>query len=429
MLPLTPPSDTLDSFDLSAEVISREDGLIVGSQYQAQEEYTVATPVSIDEMVVESTDDRDTGERFGTEDLSDDDSDMSDGGADISTNSPPTMVQAAKDSLYGFVGTSHEGHLHAQNNGLGQSHYPTFLNDELQSEVQLPDQNQDVEDSPQNLEDEFSSIWSTLNAQLGNEQTESSHMQDVVSDLPGVISELSQQLQHIQDGQEHEEFGNASDQSWAADHSIPPFPSLSHSIMEVGSFLDEQFSNAYLDNPSIDSALLSQGTELPQLGPDVPVVGHQSSFTSLAQALVLPLHFPSLEPDWDEDALDSEADQLQVEDQYNYTFGEFLTAWSAGLTIRDGSKRRSRVPRLSAIVEQSDRRNLEPMEPCFLQGDRCDIQRFNWEEMGVTRVAVREGRRQIYRNYTNLRATHHPQVSMNPLEVILTLTITLSQTV
>lgn len=425
MLPLTPPSDPLDSFGLSAEVISREDGvaLFAGNQYSGQQEYTVATPVSNNDMAFDSADEREPGERSGSQDLSDDDEDMSDGGADISTHSPSMMAQDAED-ICGFVGMSQEETLYTQNNGLEQSHYSPFQVHEPPSDLQLSDQGQDLEESPQNSEDELSSIWSTLNAQMGNESTESPNTEDAISDLPGVMSELSQQLQHIHDDQEHGELVNASEQSLAADNSISPFPLLSHSILEVGSFLNGQFSNAYLEYQSMDSALLSLGTQLSHLGPGAPVVSpaHQSSFISLAQALALPSHFPSSEPIWDEDAAGSEADQLEVEDQFNFSLGEFLTSWSSNSGRDDDSRRRVRGPRMSAIVGQSDVKNLEPMEPRFLQGDRCDIQRINWEEIGVSRKAARELRRRTYRNYTNLRTTHHSHVSRIPLERVLALT-------
>jgi hypothetical protein len=97
----------------------------------------------------------------------------------------------------------------------------------------------------------------------------------------------------------------------------------------------------------------------------------------------------------------SEADDVEVEDQYNQPLGVFLYDWGASLTHPEEAKKRSRGPVLSAVRKQRGERPA-PVQRSDLQGERCDIQRINWEELGVSRLEARLKRRRSYKNYATL---------------------------
>jgi hypothetical protein len=98
-----------------------------------------------------------------------------------------------------------------------------------------------------------------------------------------------------------------------------------------------------------------------------------------------------------------EADQPEVEEQRNLNLEDFLTQWARATTWDEDPRKRSSGPLYPAILDQRDVQYLQPIERRDLQGERCDIQRLNWEKLGVSRREARQARQQTYSNYTNMR--------------------------
>lgn len=434
MLPLTPPNDYPDSFDASVEVINRDVGvtLIESSQYSAHQDDSIATPISNSNMgmeSLESMDVRDIGERSDSQELSDEDQQMSDGGVDISGMSTIVILPLE------------EGQVNSSNMEMPESAEPGHPDFEapFQSTFFQPTSDDDIPYHPLEQpheqaylpyygEDESDNPAAAAYASSNLGAPEISHTPHATSSLPTVMSELSQQLQHIQDGQEHADFGAGPDpQSWAIDNSIPPFPLPFQSFMDLENYGDLsslEFSHQNTHMSSVSAALddashslqlidLITPGELPNL--ITPAAQTSASMSPSHEALaaneLFYFHYPP-DPNWDEEVPASEADQIEVEDQFNLSLGDFLTTWSRTMDGEEDPRRRLRArwPSLPAVSKQRDLTDLEPMEPRYLQGDHCDIQRIDWDELGVTRLEAREMRRQTYKNYTNLR-THRCQVS------------------
>jgi hypothetical protein len=244
-------------------------------------------------------------ERFDACDISDEDQDMSDGGAELTMtlshaenlNAEMDMVDAEIMGPHNLAdifldpnsqassSENHEPPYHHQNSAHGASH---FLHE-------LPEHTDDV------MYDGFT---------YGAEDA---------SDLPAAMSEVSQQLQHIQDGQEH---------------------------------------------------------------------GHLSMVQEEGHASV----------------------QNNMEDQFNLSLGDFLYTWGMSASHDDVSKKKSEGPELAAVSEQRFE-DLPPVRRGDLLGERCDIQRINWKNLGVSRDEAMEMRMRTYKNYTNLRITHQWHVT------------------
>jgi hypothetical protein len=420
MLPLTPPNDYSDAFDPPAEAINRDDGvtLIGSSQYSAHQDYSIATPTSNNNMGLDSMDDRDMGERSGSQDLSDDDQDMSDGGANISNGFSSAMIPLHDGDVNASMGMldtelvsgaefevpSPHGHSHA----IMDDDMPYYYSEQLNG--------QDF--SPYLPEDDLDNLPATAYGTIILEGSDATYPLASNSGLPAVISELSQQLQHIQDGQEHADFGNISDpQNWATDNSIPPFPLELQPFMEVENLMAAPSAEVSHESPHlamVQEHISQTSGSTDSLTPVAqPSVFISPSTASFATNELLFSYFPYAESSWDDEIPASEADQIEVEDQFNLSLGDFLATWSRNISREEEPRRRTRGPALPAIEKQRDLTDLEPMEPRYLQGDKCDIQRLDWEEIGVTRLEAREMRRQTYKNYTNLRTNHRSHVSIS----------------
>jgi hypothetical protein len=362
----------------------------------------------------------DLGERVDSQDLSDEDQDMSDGGANISLGAPMPLpyaeeLNAEMDMLDAEIMGSdihdllfHDSHYQSTMDDDTPFYYsgPFYADEQL---TQLAEEQNDMMDD-------------------GSIQGVAPNFSGSVSALPAVMSELSQQLQHIQDGQEHGDFTSIPDaQNGTLDNSISPLPFSSQTTIVVGdppSGPPEDFSSEYqqIDQYTVSlgggSNPLGLGSSTPAHAEELPAVTQTHQF--LHNEFTLPLlSFPSSDTNWEEEIVASEADEIEVEDQYNLSLGEFLSAWGRTMLREEEPKRRSRGPALSAVSRQRNLQNLAPMEPCDLQGDRCDIQRIDWRELGITRSEAREMRRQTYKNYTNLRVSHRPLVSTSKWAFLL----------
>ncbi|KAL2072608.1 hypothetical protein VTL71DRAFT_11951 [Oculimacula yallundae] len=242
-------------------------------------------------------------------------------------------------------------------------------------------------------------LWSNMET-LQNMQYDSVHP----SAIPA-MSEVSQVLQHLQDGQNgqvHLEF------------DMDDEPGVMHG------------GNLQQSTPSI---LLPFFQNILQNG-GVGIEGPLPNFVVMSQ--VAPATLPAMQPAWlgstggpqntaphtqhptqfhvptvpIEDELD--ADQGEVQDTTNHTLASFLHRWG---TSAAATKHRARGPSLESLREQT----LEippPMLRSDLHGERCDIQRINWHGLGVKRMEARQHRRLTYKNYTNLRFSPkwHPRL-------------------
>jgi hypothetical protein len=236
------------------------------------------------------------------------------------------------------------------------------------------------------------------------------------ADLPGAISDLSQQLQHLQDGQGNVVLANIPNTQHGAfaNHSIPPssFPHISSANVEVP--LDPP-QEAFISLAEISSLTFATGSTMG--GHNTAHPGGQNQPNA---DVLMSNHFASSVV-WDDD-LGSEADQVEVDDQQNLSLVDFLYTWgrtSARVDDEPG-RRTARGPALSAILRQRDLEKTQPLQRSGLQGERCDIQRINWTELGVSRFEARQMRRQTYKNYTNLRLPVQWHVSTDLCFPVLT---------
>lgn len=228
--------------------------------------------------------------------------------------------------------------------------------------------------------------------------------------LPVAMSAVAQQLQHIQDGQGHAigNFTFAPDAQHGAvqDNSTSPLP-YHPQFSTIPLNLAGDFQNNFVSLADVSShqvpVLLSSanaphlwGTEVWTHSPamDIILVSSQDQLDAS--------HFPFSDDTGVDDDLVTNADQDTVDDQFNLSLAEFLYNW-AHSPLGEDVKKRPRGPSLPAVESQREMKNTGPMTRINLQGERCDIQRINWDELGVSRLEARQMRRQTYKNYTNLR--------------------------
>ncbi|TAQ83042.1 hypothetical protein B7494_g8634 [Chlorociboria aeruginascens] len=206
--------------------------------------------------------------------------------------------------------------------------------------------------------------------------------------LPAAMSEVSQQLQHLQDGQEHPP-ADASDDGFAH-HSTSPSPLHDVSANSPVSAVSVSIEAG----PQVNSSQLTSGLAATE---EWHIMAFQVSPVELYSASSAPFIL------WEDD-MNSDADDFEVEEQGNLHLGEFLYNWGISSARDEESRRRPvRGPRLPAIHQQRYASNLDPVHVRDLRGDICDFQRINWSDMGVSRADAIKMRRQTYRNYTTLR--------------------------
>jgi hypothetical protein len=294
--PLTPPND----YSTEAVEIDTDNGTTTDipgpSDYSTQQ---FATPMSAASKSPEFADGCESTEhRSDTHDMSDEDQDMSDGGAALTmTLSHAEELNAELDLL--------DAELMGHDNLVGlylEAHYPAENSFQYSDSFPSPDQYSD--ESPDQPE-EAADVYMQGTADTTN--------------LPTSLSAVSVQLQHIQDGQEHAESAETAD----------------------------ELHGAFTNN---------------------------------------------------------------MDDQSNLSLGDFLYNWGMSSSLAEVSKKRPRGPALPALYKQRSEK-LPPVHRNDLQGDRCDIQRINWAELGVSRLEARQMRRSTYKNYTNLRFTPQWHVS------------------
>lgn len=254
------------------------------------------------------------------------------------------------------------------------------------------------------------------------------------------ISELSDQLQNIQNGQQ---MGSGPEVVSAGPHGVipangttfitphPPHPSSSPVTMplELLSHVSAVMSSgegvmhpqmppqllSYLSEVSIPPSYL-ENVAIAAPGPpagfafDTPTYDGETIYdggsimsdtNSNASSGVDSNFYVGPHPGQGEAGNMTLADNLQVEDQRNLTLGDFLFTWGASVT-RGNPKKRRRGPNLVSVERMRSEKPSEILER-DLRGDRCDFQGIDWTKLEVSRRDAREKRNHSYRNYTNLR--------------------------
>jgi hypothetical protein len=395
--PLTPLNDysaeaiETDADDGTPSVISGPDN------HTAQQFATPTSTAGIGSDSVEGCDSME--DRSDIHNMSDEDQDMSDGGAALTmTLSHAEELNAELDLL--------DAEVMGHDNLVGlflETHYPSI--------AESPFQYSDSFTSPDPYSDE------SLDP---SEVVADAYVQGTTdaANLPTSLSAVSLQLQHIQDGQEHEESAEAADELHGGaafiTNSTPsillPFPSAhAASSLNLGNALQADFVS--LGEINLSQALAGPPNEL--------LLGSTDGWTPLPaldvamppQVLQSTISHPFLSnfPTtlWENN---SDTDPNEVDDQSNLGLGEFLYHWGVSFSLSEESRKRARGPALPALYRQRSEKLL-PVQISDLQGDRCDIQRINWKELGVSRLEARQMRRSTYKNYTNLRFSHQWHVS------------------
>lgn len=94
----------------------------------------------------------------------------------------------------------------------------------------------------------------------------------------------------------------------------------------------------------------------------------------------------------------------------NYNLTDFIRVWSWQTGTWQGLPReRGRYPWPERIVQQLSQ-NVSHVDYADLEGDRCDVQGLDWEDLGVTRSEARERRLNTYKNYVNIPNSDRWQV-------------------
>ncbi|QSZ30092.1 hypothetical protein DSL72_004612 [Monilinia vaccinii-corymbosi] len=343
--PLTPYEDSADNVENDSSNGRTSTGQS-NTSYTTQP-FALATPTTPSMILNNPNEAYTSGSRSISEDLMEEsDQDMSDGGVPLAPGieESNSEMDSVDDEIMGpdsMVGLHHDSHLQAVVNT-----FDTYGFSDGPNAPSEPGGNSYMSES-------HTPILEAINT----------------ADLPAVMSEVSQQLQHIQDGQEHGNFESASDEH----HDL--------------------FINHNQSTPPLDS-LMSFDNFLYQ---------PSNFFEVVAQ------YFPSLEVDSEGDQ-ESEADQSGVDFQFNMNFADFLGDWVASLARRSPNQPRMRGPSQPAVTSHCLAHNLKPLLRCELQGEECDIQRINWKDLGVTRLQARQRRQVIYKNYTNLIYPNRPRL-------------------
>lgn len=98
----------------------------------------------------------------------------------------------------------------------------------------------------------------------------------------------------------------------------------------------------------------------------------------------------------------------------NYGLVDFLKHWAGQSPGLQGlSRERGRFPWMGKINDQN-KTHLTHVQYADLEGDQCDFQGMDWEDLGVTRKEARERRLLTYTNYVNKAGSDRWSVSSSP---------------
>ncbi|TGO15471.1 hypothetical protein BTUL_0040g00790 [Botrytis tulipae] len=434
--PLTPPyGDSADNIEND----STNGRMLTGgsdSSYTNQP-FALATPTSTSSMMFnESSEEYTPGGRSFSEDMMEDsDQDMSDGGAPLTTipshAEEPTTDMDPGDS----ENTYNNDPVGLHDDSQSQLSANPFYTQSFLEEFDMPS--------------ELGGSLYPYGAYIPLPLPEAIN----TTDLPAVMSEVSQQLQHIQDGQEHGDSESAPDEHHDMfinhNQSTPPASYVQTILMPDSLFEEDESLITWYDLSAGGAllalaAILEEDEESVDQGIDYVAphevyhdadhvapyktdqdVDHVTPYETDQDAdhvtpyetdqdvdHVIP-HENDLDINHDAHNLDETvANQAQVDRQSNMNFGGFLRDWATSFARRGTNNSK---PSQAAITAHILAENFEPMRRCDLQGEECDIQRIDWTDLGVTRLEARQRRRAIYKNYTNLVYPNRPQ--LNPRQL------------
>jgi len=363
--------------------------------YSDAAESNTFAPTPLSNMGLESREERaESAEYVDSYESTDEDQDMSDGGAALSmTVSHAEALNAELDLLDAEVmGPDNLTGLHLE------THFPATGD----------------EDNMFLYADSFPGSGPYSHYSPAGQEDIMENDPIITPDLPTTMSEVSQHLQHIQDGQEHVELEMAADDQHGAFTNNSTHPFLLSYVPQFQTVQGVAGIQQTADYVSLSALSSVQNTPGVSLQPAPAWMTQNPAQPATTNGLVPPQnpqnpsHFSLVDIIWEEE---SDADQNEVEDQSNLSLGDFLYNWGMSASRNDESRRRHRGPVLPAIHRQRFAENLEPMRCCDLQGELCDIQRINWAELGVSRLEARQMRRQTYINYTNVRLAYQWHVS------------------
>ena len=371
-----------------------------------QQSPSIAKPISDFNMGVEGQDENAEVQGGAEKDdvLSDEDHDMSDGGG-----APLAITPSHGEAFNTELDTLGAEVMGADNlYGLHMNHYEGTM----------------IEDLPISY---YSSHPSPYNFVQDSDVYDEDMMDEgglgpgpaALPNLPIAMSAVSQQLQHIQDGQGHAnltaipdaQHGGVQDNSTS---SLPFHPPFSTTTLSFG-------NNPASSYVSLDDISSSPQQSVTLGSPNAPHLWGTGGWTpSPAMGVVVvsgqghsnASHFPSSDIIGLEDDDPTETDNDPVDDQINLSLAEFLYNWAQSSLREEDTKKRPRGPTIAAVESQRELKSTEPLMRSDLRGERCDIQRINWAEMGVSRLEARQIRRQTYKNYTNLRLSLQGHVSI-----------------
>jgi len=384
----------------------------IAAMIQTGQGYTVAPPSS-DSIGLDSSDERsDPDDRLDHHHLIDDEdqdmSDMSDGGAALTEDSP-------HDGDPSDTTLSHAEQLNAEMDMLdaevmGQDNLDDlFLDAHFHHSMMAGELPLYYPDPVHGPNPQFAQPSADFEDDL--EYDGFIPQEADATNMPAATSEESLESEHLQDGEEGTEptDGQGAQHDGIAAHSIlpPPFPTLSSA--GVGEPVN------YIQNGFISLAEISAATPHAvglALGPNnvphvwvhggwTPPPGTEVLMPDQSHQAISQFNYTDVITD---DELVSEADPIEVDDQFNLSLVDFLYTWGRISSREDEAHRKmGKGPSLPAIIRQRDLRELRPTERRDLNGERCDIQRINWTELGVSRSEATQMRRRTYKNYTNLR--------------------------
>jgi len=267
-----------------------------------------------------------------------------------------------------------------------------FLNDEVDdtAHFSIEEEESQIVPHPWTLDDDFLAI---------------THQIPEISNLPDVMSEVSQQLQYIQDGQEQGELSIVQHGS-VHDQSIHPIPFITSILSSHISTSGTHNSNtAAMPVAPAFSVAESSGVLTSQLAVDsqaaVDIVhGVQHGAWSIPSSLV-----DEFVDESDVDTVNApQTNNAQVEDtQNNLPLADFLYSWS--VNVGRDSRKPNRGPRLDSVRELRAKKPVE-VRISDLRGEKCDIQGINWKKLDVKRHDARSMRIATYRNYQSLSPPH-----------------------
>lgn len=404
--PLTPPNEQTTSYGPDLEI----DSPPAASAYQYYGAQQLATPQSHAKMGLEDI--SDIEDRSESQYMSDEDQDMSDGGADLTKTLSRREVLDSELDLLDTEILGEENHVDM----MEGDHYSLTLEDAFSTSEPSPAEDL-FTDLAEPMEDtEFSlAALDDIFMHGGGSHTS----------LPNTMSAVSLQLLHLQNGQEQEDadvvdeepHGNYINNSTpsillpfllsmgvdggniAAAAGFDPLPpyvspadmsSSNTSSIPAAAHNELHIWDAEGSTPSLlDAVVTPVGQPLPSSAPFVDLSAHENSEQTLIAFDVM-------------SDVDDQADLGEVTDQLNLSLGDFLLNWGVSISSdqNDGQSRRRRGPSLGAL-ERQRYQNLAPVDVADLQGEKCDIQRINWSELGVSRSEARQMRRHTYKNYAN----------------------------